>query len=176
MTYFVYFLIEIEFIVRLDGSTRAATHRINLGIHKPLFCLTLRPGQPQALAIQHDVDACIWLPQISLPNQTDWRLTHEGTINALGYIQASKQQKKFVQCSPDMSYAVICESSRHIFIYLSKHSSASTLKNRNGMKVSIGQQKLFTLDDSDTVLGILVENEITMLLMKNRILCLKINI
>lgn len=103
-------------------------------------------------------------------------MKHEGTLNAFGYVQASKQQKKFLQCAPDMSYSIISESQRHIFVYKSNYDTASGLKNRNSSKkVSIGQQKLITMDESDEVLGIVCENEITVLLTQKQILCLQIN-
>ena len=42
---------------------------------------------------------------------------HEDTFNALGYVQASKRDKKFLMCSEDMSYAVLTDCNRHLFIY-----------------------------------------------------------
>lgn len=97
-------------------------------------------------------------------------------MNAFGYVQASKQQKKFLQCSPDMNYSIICEPHRHIFIYKANYDTASGLKNRNtAKKVSIGQQKLLTMKESDEVLGIVCENDTTMLLTQKQILCLQIN-
>lgn len=103
-------------------------------------------------------------------------MKHEGTLNAIGYVQASKQQKKFIQCSPDMNYTIICEPHRHIFVYKANYDGASGLKNRNSsQKVCIGQQKLITMDETDEVLGIICENEITILLTQKHILCLQIN-
>lgn len=102
-------------------------------------------------------------------------MKHEGTLNAIGYVQASKQQKKFIQCSPDMSYAIICEPQRHIFYYKETYDTAGGLKNRsNGTKANIGQQKLITLDETDEVLGILCENDATILLTQKQILCLQL--
>lgn len=144
-----------------------------------LFSTCLRPGHPLAFALRSDVDACIWLPytiQTGAANEALLNVKHEGTLNAFGYIQASKQQKKFMQCSPDMNYAIICEPHRHIFVYKSTYNTASGLKNRNSSaKVSIGQQKLVTMDASDEVLGILCQNEVTILLTQNKVLCLQIN-
>lgn len=148
----------------------------------PLFALPLRRGQPPSLAIRNDVDVCIWLPQtanINLLNSDtiNWQLQHEGTINAFGYIQASKQQKKYLRCSPDMSYALICEPHRHIFIYKMGHAGAAGLKHRSsGATVNLGQQRLVTMDETDEVVGISVEDDITILLTQKHIICLQINV
>lgn len=142
-----------------------------------LFTLSLRANNPSAFAIRSDVDAIIWLPtQASLSDEIDVNMKHEGTLNAFGYVQASKQQKKFMQCSPDFSYSIICEPQRHIFIYKATYGNATGLKNRcSSVKVSIGQQKLVTLDESNEVLGILCENDATILLTQKHILCLQVN-
>lgn len=149
------------------------THKISLGMHRPLFKLNLRPTFTSAIVLRHDVDACIWQPQ-NLPN--DWTIMHEGTLNAFGYVQASKLQKKFQQCSPDFSYALICETSRNIFIYYSRYNMDGVLKNRKGAKTSIGEQKLVTLEKNDEILGIYCADEITILLTENSIICLQINV
>lgn len=134
----------------------------------------LRQGQPPALAVRHDVDVCVYQP--TLTANSEWRLSHKGTLNAFGYVQASKQQKKYMKCSPDMSYAIICEAHRHVFVYKSVYGSASNLKNRKSGKVSIGQQQLFTMEGgTDEIVGLLVENDVTLLLTEKEVICLQIN-
>lgn len=164
----------------MDVISHKITHKANLGSNNPvLFSLALRASYPLALALRNDVDTCVWLPyiQTGTENETILNIKHEGTLNAFGYIQASKTQKKFMQCSPDMNYSIICEPHRHIFLYKSTYATAGGLKNRNSSaKVSIGQQRLITMDESDEVLGVVCQNETTMLLTQNHILCLQINI
>lgn len=163
----------------MEVSSHKITHKSNLGSNNPaLFTLCLRAGNPLAFGLRSDVDACVWLPHIqtNAANEVSLIAKHEGTINAFGYIQASKQQKKFMHCSPDMNYAIICEPHRHIFVYKSVYATASGLKNRNSStKISIGQQKLITMDESDEVLGVVCQNECTILLTQKRVLCLQIN-
>lgn len=139
---------------------------------KPLFNIRMNAGLHSALAIRSDVDICIWVPQ---SNKDEWAIKHKGTLNAMGYIQASKQQKKYMQCAPDMSYSVICESHRHVFFYLSQNSLATGLKNRNGIPVSIGQQKLLTMLPGNEIIGIIVENDLTFLLTETEIICIQVN-
>lgn len=163
----------------MDAISHKITHKSNLGSNNAvLFSVCLRAGNPLAFALRNDVDTCIWLPHIqpNATNETTLNIRHEGTLNAFGYIQASKQQKKFMQCSPDMNYSIVCEPHRHIFLYKSNYDTASGLKNRiNSTKVSIGQQKLITMEESDEVLGIVCQNEATILLTQKHVLCLQIN-
>lgn len=169
--------------VRIDAVTHKTSHESSLGLNNHiLFSLSLRAGHPPAFALRNDVDVCLWLPSSQIPlaanesSQVKLVISHEGTLDAFGYIQASKQQKKYLQCSPDMGYAVICEPHRHIFIYKSTYESASGLKNRNkSTQVSIGQQKLVTMDESDEVLGMVCENEVTLLLTQRNVIALQIN-
>lgn len=168
--------------MRLDVVTHRVTHKAILGQNNPiLFNVYLRAGQPPAFALRSDVDVCIWLPLFRLgldsgDSRNNLQVQHEGTLNAFGYIQASKQQKKFIQCAPDFNYSIVCESIRHVFVYKGAYETASGLKNRStNKKANIGQQKLITLDETDDVIGILCENNFTILLTQREILCLQIN-
>ncbi|XP_058444040.1 nudC domain-containing protein 1 [Malaya genurostris] len=164
---------DVEYsIERLSAVGHETTHKIFLGSNAPLFSVCLRPGFPAALAMRHDVDACLWLQQ----SAADWSLRHEGTLHAFGYVQASKQQRKFLMCSPDLEYAVICEAERHVFIYKASYGSASGLRNRNGPQVTIGQQKLVTLEGCGEILGLSCENDYTILLTETKILVLQLRI
>lgn len=169
----------ISMTVRMDAKTHSVTHIANFGPSNAiLFNIDLRANSPTAFALRSDVDACIWLPnvQANQDGQINLHMRHEGTLNAFGYVQASKQQKKFLRCSPDMKYSIICEAHRHIFVYKANYDTATGLKNRNtSTKLSIGQQKLITMDKTDEVLGIVCENETTILLAQKQILCLQIN-
>lgn len=159
-------------IERLEEASLETTHRAVLGGNIPLFRVTLRPGFPDAIALRSDVDACLWLQQTG----EDWSLRHEGTLHAFGYVQASKRQRKFMSCSPDVNYAVICEAQRHIFIYKGSYNSAGGLRNRNGPQVSIGQQKVISLEGSSEILGICCENNYTILLLETEVLVLQLSI
>jgi hypothetical protein len=55
-----------------------------------------------AICLRHDVDGCVW--QLESPQENGhWPCTHIGTFPAFGYVQASKQQKKFCTCAPGTS-------------------------------------------------------------------------
>jgi len=66
--------------------------------------------------LRHDVDALVWQPSTN-KEKTDNYWNHIGTFDALGYVQASKEDRKFSTCSPDMSYAAISDSTKHVYIY-----------------------------------------------------------
>lgn len=158
------------FIEQVDALTHSISHRIFLGSNGPLFAQTLPDGK--AIALRHDVDTCLW----SLEGNSDnWR--HRGTLDAFGYVAASKQQRKFLQCSPDMNYSVICEPERHVFIYRGEYASAGGLRNRGGSgnQIKFGQQSVVALEETGEVVGMSVQNDVTFLLTQKCVLCLKIN-
>ncbi|XP_072392868.1 nudC domain-containing protein 1 [Diabrotica undecimpunctata] len=148
---------------RLCGQTNNTTHKVNLGSHQILVTAQLNQNDVPAMGIRHDVDICLWQPQKTNEN---FSITHEGTLLALGYVQASKQNKKFTVCPPDMSYAVICETSGHLFIYRqNKKISSTELRNRStGRRIqSIAQQQVVNLSN-DEILGIYGSNKSLFLL------------
>lgn len=158
---------------RLCAKTHKTTHKISLNSHK--FCLVVQneDNLPPAIALTHDVDACIWQPQIA---DNSFAMKHVGTLLAFGYIQASKQQRKFSVCAPDLGYSAVCEISRHIFIYRqNKPILNAQLRNRTTSKkiAAIAQQQVVNLDGSE-VLGIYAGNSLLVVLNENYIYALKI--
>ncbi|KAL5277749.1 NUDCD1 family protein [Megaselia abdita] len=165
-------------ISRLSLDSKETSHKIYLGNTPVLFSTILRPGFPAALVTRQDVDASVWLQNIThTPDapSIDWSLRHEGNLHAFGYVQASKQQKKFMDCSPDLSYSVICESHRHVFLYKAKYETADGLRNRSGPQVTVGKQHLVTLEDCGEVLGLRTAEDFAVLLTEKCILYLQIN-
>ena len=63
------------------------------------------------------MDAIVWLPHVSLTSSHS-RWAHVSTFNALGYVQASKRERKFSTASPNLRYAVISDCTGHVFVYL----------------------------------------------------------
>ncbi|XP_065364593.1 nudC domain-containing protein 1 [Calliphora vicina] len=160
-------------IARFNLSTKTITHNIIMGSSPPLFSTSLRPGFPLAIATRQDVDCCLWLQQYNPSKPDEWSIRHEGNLHAFGYVQASKLQKKFMDCSPDLGYALIAESHRHVFLYKTKYDTASGLRNRNGPQVTIGKQHLITLDDAGEVLGLTTANSVATLLTEKCVLFLQ---
>ncbi|XP_034473729.1 nudC domain-containing protein 1 [Drosophila innubila] len=162
-------------MVRFNLPTNAITHTIFLGAAPPLFVSTLRPGFPAAFATRQGSDGAVWLQQFQPARPEEWSVRHEGNLHAFGYVQASKQQRKFVDCCPDLDYAVICESYRHVFIYKPRNDSAGGLRNRNGPQVVIGKQNLVTLDDDvGEVLGLITAPNVITILTEHAVFYLQV--
>lgn len=141
-----------------------------------LFNVWLESTKPRALCLQYDVDGLVWQPQNHISEQNlPWK--HVATFNAFGYVQASKQQRKFSTCPPDCSYAVICDCSRHIYIYRQPLPISSPLRNRKtGHQVNaVAKQQLVTLDTNDNILGVKATNEQLLILTENELLVVQVN-
>ena len=64
----------------------------------------------------------------AVPTQCPWN--HIGVLNAFGYVLASKTQRRFCTCAPDMSVAVIADAQRHLYLYRQNVSVLSPVRNR----------------------------------------------
>ncbi|XP_030749316.1 nudC domain-containing protein 1 [Sitophilus oryzae] len=162
-----------ETFSRISSITNSTTHKIHLGSHQVILKPYLNSHHSRALGIRHDVDVCLWQPFLESGN---FEIKHEGTLLAFGYVQASKQNRKFVTCSPNLEYAVICETSGHIFIYKQNKPLLSVqLRNRTtGRRIkNIAQQQVFNLPNQD-IHGLFASNTHLFLLGEDFILSLRI--
>lgn len=78
-----------------------------------------------------------------------------------GYVQASKQDKKFMACAPNHSYSALCECLRRVFIYRQPTPLTTVLYNRKeGRQVGqVAKQLVATLETHDPILGFQATNE-----------------
>ncbi|RXN28526.1 nudC domain-containing 1 [Labeo rohita] len=160
-------------LMRFDGATLKPTNVVSLGSHQFLFSVHIDPSEMPAFCLRHDVDALLWQPR---PNQDDiWE--HISTFNALGYVQASKRDKKFATCAPNFSYAALCECLRRVFIYRQPSPVDTVLFNRKqGRQVGqVAKQQVANLDTHDPVLGFRATNERLFVLTANNLFVLKVN-
>ncbi|XP_053104273.1 nudC domain-containing protein 1 isoform X2 [Hemicordylus capensis] len=151
------FLEDSTSLCRFDGNTLKATHVVNLGSNQYLFSAVVDPKEMPCFCLRHDVDALLWQPH---PDQQDmWE--HIATFNALGYVQASKQDKKFMACAPNHSFSALCECLRRVFIYRQPTPLRTVLYNRKeGRQVGqVAKQLVATLEAHDPVLGFQATNE-----------------
>lgn len=168
---------EDTVLVRLDATTHKVTHRAPLSVHQFLFSIRIETQEVPTLALRHDVDACIWQPYAQLINSDTWPIKHQGSLSAFGYVQSSKQNRKFVTCPPNFSYSVVCEASKHIFIYQGTANNDCQLRKRTGgaMKnVKVGQQHVFNIDKYGEVLGINATNEYLFILTETKLIAIGI--
>ncbi|XP_060099299.1 nudC domain-containing protein 1 [Heteronotia binoei] len=151
------FLEDSTSLCRFDGNTQKVTHVVNLGSNQYLFSAVVDPKEMPCFCLRHDVDALLWQPR------PDWQdmWEHVSTFNALGYVQASKQDKKFMACAPNHSYSALCECLRRVFIYRQPTPLSTVLYNRKeGRQVGlVAKQLVATLETHDPVLGFQATNE-----------------
>lgn len=145
-------------LCRFESSENKITHETSVASHQWLFnCI--QQGR-YCTVLRHDVDALVW--ESNTPNEMSpcpWR--HVATFNALGYVQASKMNIKYGGCSPNASYAALCENERRIFVYHSPSPTASSLRNRTtgGVITSVSKQQVVSLPSTDNIIGFHVTTE-----------------
>ncbi|XP_071410077.1 nudC domain-containing protein 1 [Pithys albifrons albifrons] len=168
------FLEDGASLCRFDSDTLKVTHIINLGSNQYLFSVVANPREMPCFCLRHDVDALLWQPHSDQPENM-WE--HIATFNALGYVQASKQDKKFMACAPDYSYAALCECLRRVFIYRQPTPLATVLYNRKeGRQVGqVAKQLVATLEANDPILGFQATNERLFVLTTKTLFLIKVN-
>ena len=132
--------------------------QVNLGNHQWLF--NVQSGESPCLCVRHDVDGIVWQPDADLPDPSHSPWSHLATFDAFGYVHASKQQRKFTACAPDFSYALVCDSVRHMYVYRQPTPTETALRNRKtGRQVnSVAKQQLISLESVDTITGLFAAN------------------
>ncbi|XP_044768726.1 nudC domain-containing protein 1-like [Neomonachus schauinslandi] len=155
------FFEESSSLCRFDGSTLKTTHVVNLGTST--FSLSC-----------HDVDALLWQPHSS---KQDDMWEHIATFNALGYVQASKRDKKFFAWAPNYSYAALCECLRRVFIYRQPTPMSTVLyKRKEGRQIGqIAKQQVASLETNDPILGFQATNERLFVLTTKNLFLIKVN-
>ncbi|XP_066531985.1 nudC domain-containing protein 1 isoform X2 [Hoplias malabaricus] len=161
-------------LMRFDGTTLKPTHVVNLGSHQYLFSVDINTGEMPVFCLRHDVDALLWQPR---PEQLEEKWEHIATFNALGYVQASKRDKKFATCAPNFSYSSLAECVRRVFIYRQPSPVDTQLFNRKlGRQVGqVAKQQVASLESTETVLGFRATNERLFVLTCSKLFILKVN-
>ncbi|XP_023659761.2 nudC domain-containing protein 1 isoform X1 [Paramormyrops kingsleyae] len=161
-------------LTRFDGDSLRPSHVVNLASHQYLFTVDVDAEEMPCLCLRHDVDALLWQPR---PEQPDCMWEHIATFNALGYVQASKRDRKFSTCAPDFSYAALSECLRRVFIYRQPSPVDTVLFNRKqGRQVGqVAKQQVASLDCNDTILGFRATSERLFILTSGHLFVLKVN-
>ncbi len=129
-----------------------------------------------SICLRHDVDGLLWQPEENVEEgQSVWQ--HIATFNAFGYVQASKQQKKFSCCAPNFSYSIISDCVRHIYIYRQPSAILSPIRNRKtGREVAaIAKQQVVSLESVEDFSGIQATNDRLFLLAGTILYIVKVN-
>ncbi|XP_006167991.1 nudC domain-containing protein 1 isoform X2 [Tupaia chinensis] len=168
------FFEESSSLCRFDANTLKTTHVVNLGSNQYLFSVIVDPKEMPCFCLRHDVDALLWQPHCS---KQDDMWEHIATFNALGYVQASKRDKKFFACAPNYSYAALCECLRRVFIYRQPAPMSTVLYNRKeGRQVGqVAKQQVASLETNDPILGFQATNERLFVLTTKNLFLIKVN-
>ena len=112
------------------------------------------------------------------PDELESTWHHTATLHAFGYLQASKQQKKFTVCATDFSFVVIAEDKKHIFIYKQPEKIKTSLRNRKTSErvETLAKQHLVSLECSQTVEGIMATRHRLFILTSQSLYCVQVNI
>lgn len=108
--------------------------------------------QAASFSTRHDVDGLVW--SITGDNSTPYK--HTATFNALGYVQASKEKRKFISAPSDYSYVAIADTDRHVYVYRQPSPVSSDMRNRKtGRSLKhVSMQQLISLDNNDSIHGL----------------------
>ncbi|XP_071502362.1 nudC domain-containing protein 1-like [Diadema antillarum] len=164
-------------IYRIDGKLHTISHKASLASHQRLFKAPLQPNTAPAICLRHDVDGIIWQPRAVTPEITSpWQ--HEATFNALGYVQASKRNCKFASCAPDTSYCVLCDCSKHAYVYRQPSDIPSPLRNRKSGRVigQVAKQQVVSLDSNDDILGMQATDERLFILTSKKLYVIRVKV
>lgn len=131
-----------------------------------LFNIPATESRPQSFCVRHGEDGLVYIPT---PNTDYSPISHEATFNALGYIQASKERRRFSTCSPDFSYCVIAEIDKHVYVYRQPEPIDTDMRNRKtGRAIEhTAKQQVITLEDNSSVLGVVALNHSLYILTKH---------
>ena len=152
--------------------------KVMIGDSQLLFSGASNNAFLNQFCVRHDVDGLVWQPSVS---QGSLKLEHVDTFSALGYVQASKNQRRFTLTSPDSTYAVIIDRARHIYVYRKPESIADGCELRNrksGRHVQkVAKQQVPTLehDPDDFVLGAVATPTSVLVATCKQLFCLKIH-
>jgi hypothetical protein len=125
------------------------------------------------------VDGLIWqINCITSENLIPWN--HEATLNAFGYVQASKNNRKFLSTPSNSSYGFIADIRTHSYIYKqyspTSNLPGTSLRNRKTGKLieTIGKQFMISYDNHDEILGLITTNERAYILIDNQLFVIAI--
>ncbi|TPP59134.1 NudC domain-containing protein 1 [Fasciola gigantica] len=180
---------------RFDAETLELTHQASLSGHQWLLNVLSDHTKAESLwatnafCIRHDVDGVVWLPHGVDENDTDgnahkskrrtdrghppcpWR--HICTLQAFGYVLASKRDHRFVSAPPlnpdtPLPFVAVADASKRIYVYRQPLDSSEfpsgdmELRRRKVAKtdqptpegvVHVAWQHVVCLPDNDEIIG-----------------------
>ncbi|CAP38898.1 Protein CBG22267 [Caenorhabditis briggsae] len=109
--------------------------------------------QPADFCLRHDVDGLLWSFAGPAP-------CHVATLQAFGYVQASKTTRLWSGCSPNNTMACIIEGNNRVLLYSQKVEVFGSLSNRKTSQTvnHVAKQHLLRLECPDPIRGVHMTN------------------
>ena len=167
---------------RYDGNNHSITHRIDLTGSQWLFTIPVQKSDNSDsnelpyFVVRHDVDALVWAPQSS-PDINQFKAIHLSTFSAIGYVQASKTNTRFIVASNDFDFVAIADGLRHVYIYRQPVSikSGEIRNRRTGQEIQkVAKQHVVNLTDCHYIIGIRALRDNIFVLSENKIFLIKL--
>eukprot|EP00794_Sanderia_malayensis_P018750 gene18752-20641_t len=147
--------LKLSVLSKEDGKIKLQTP---LSGHQWLFNINHNPVQSLHFCVRHDVDGLLWKPVLDDDSQGNVAWKHVTTFNAIGYVQASKKNHKYVTCGQTNGFVAIVDCARNIYVYITK--SLSDVQ---------GTQYVMELPTSEEILGVKASTETLFVMCKNAI-------
>ena len=132
----------------------------------PTHLKTSEPVASHLLCTRYDVDGVLWAPA---PHDSKRPWAHVATLQAFGYVLASKQSRRFVASPPldlataaALPFVAVADINRHVYVYWQPSPNPLTeLRHRRGGNsgsegsdvVHIAWQQLISLPENDEIIG-----------------------
>jgi len=169
-------------LFRFDGESNQFSHKAALGSHQLLFMTPSVPNSAPSFCLRHDVDGLIWQPMADdeiLGNGNKWGCRHTATLHAFGYIQASKEHRKFTLCPPSNMYVAVCDAFRHVYIFRQPgcpSTGVQMVHRPSGRKVvNVARSQLLSLEDNEECLGAFATDTFLIILTASSLITIRIN-
>lgn len=121
------------------------------------------------LCTRYDVDGLLWAP---MPHDSKNPWAHVATLQAFGYVLASKRSRRFVASPPlnladpiSVPFVAVADISRHVYVYWQpapnpltelrhRHSGGSDISGSDGSSVvHVAWQQVISLPEDDEIVG-----------------------
>ncbi|KAL5108896.1 NudC domain-containing protein 1 [Taenia crassiceps] len=158
---------------RIDGESLKVVIRAEMVGHQMLYIAPTRVGSDglsspsRLLCTRYDVDGLLWALQ---PHDTKHPWAHVATLQAFGYVLASKQNRRFIASPPlnlidlpiTVPFVAVADITRHLYVYWQPvRNSLTELRHRKSDEVSgsgsgvvhVAWQQVISLPDTEKIIG-----------------------
>nr|CAG4642619.1 EOG090X08S2 [Evadne anonyx] len=169
-------------LFRFDAESNQFSHKAFLGSHKLLFTTTPASNAAPAFCLRDGVDGLIWQPMADeelVENENKWGCRHTTALHAFGYIQASKEHRKFTVCPPNNMYVAVCDVLRHVYIYRQPgcpSTGVQMVHRPSGRRIAnVARSQLLSFDHNEEFLGTLATDAFLVILTASSLTAVRIN-